>query len=78
MADQSSSPDVTIRLSIRQRECLRLAALGLTAAQSARQLGIAERTVREHLFAARQKLGASSTTQAVHTALQKGLLEKEP
>jgi len=78
MADLSSSPDLTVRLSVRQRECLRLAALGYTAVQSARRLGISPRTVREHLFAARQKLGASSTTQAVHIAQQKGLLEIAP
>lgn len=66
-----------ISLSPRQKECLRLIAEGNTASAAAQRLKISTRMVRYHLFAARSKLQALSTPQAVHLASQLGLLDKE-
>jgi DNA-binding CsgD family transcriptional regulator len=62
-------------LSRRQKECLRLIAEGNTARSIATQLGISIRMVRFHLSAARIKLNAVSTSQAVHIAAKKLLLD---
>lgn len=53
------------KLSDRQRECLTLAADGLTSAGIAKQLGISPRTVDEHLALACGLLGVRTRTQAV-------------
>jgi DNA-binding CsgD family transcriptional regulator len=57
------------RLTPRQNELLRLLAAGRTNTQIARQLGIAEGTVRTHLENIYDKLGVSSRTAAVTRAL---------
>jgi DNA-binding CsgD family transcriptional regulator len=62
-------------LSLRQKECLRLIAEGNTARSIAAQLGISIRMVRFHLSAARIKLNAVSTSQAVHIAAKEHLLD---
>ncbi|MDQ1153080.1 helix-turn-helix transcriptional regulator [Brevundimonas sp. SORGH_AS_0993] len=53
------------RLSDRQRECLDLAALGLTSARIGDRLGLSPRTVDEHLMAACRLLGVRTRIQAV-------------
>ncbi len=53
------------RLTPRQWELLRLVATGHTNAQIARQLGVAEGTVRIHLGNVYQRLGVPSRTAAV-------------
>ncbi|MEH6698007.1 MAG: helix-turn-helix transcriptional regulator [Brevundimonas sp.] len=53
------------RLSDRQRECLDLAALGLTSARIGDRLGLSPRTVDEHLMAACRVLGVRTRIQAV-------------
>ncbi|WP_292023723.1 MULTISPECIES: helix-turn-helix transcriptional regulator [unclassified Brevundimonas] len=58
----SSSCD---RLSARQRECLGLAALGLTSAMIGDRIGLSPRTVDEHLMAACRILGVRTRVQAV-------------
>ncbi|MDP2964433.1 MAG: helix-turn-helix transcriptional regulator [Pelolinea sp.] len=63
------------RLSQRQKECLRMVAEGHTARSIAARLGISIRMVRFHLKAAREKLNAVSTSQAVHIAAKGRLLE---
>jgi DNA-binding CsgD family transcriptional regulator len=70
-----SNPLLQSVLSFRQRECLRLIAEGYTARSIALQLGISIRMVRFHLKAAREKLNALSTSQAVHIAAIQHLLE---
>ncbi len=62
-------------LSQRQKECLRLTAEGNTARAIAARLGISIRMVRFHLSAARSKLQAVSTIQAVHIAAKEHLIE---
>ena len=62
-------------LSKRQKECLRLTAEGNTARSIAARLGISIRMVRFHLSAARIKLQAVSTIQAVHIAAKERLID---
>jgi len=56
------------RLTSRQWELMRLVAAGLTNAQIARQLGVAEGTVRIHLGNVYARLKVSSRTAAVARA----------
>jgi DNA-binding CsgD family transcriptional regulator len=56
------------RLTPRQWELLRLVAAGHTNAQIARQLGVAEGTVRIHLGNVYERLGVSSRTAAIARA----------
>ena len=53
------------RLSARQRECLELAADGLTSFGIGERLGISPRTVDEHLLMACAALGVRTRIQAV-------------
>ena len=52
-------------LSTRQRDCLALAARGLTSAAIGERLGISGRTVDDHLMRACRTLGVRSRVQAV-------------
>ena len=52
-------------LSARQRDCLRLAARGLTSSQIAAQLGLSPRTIDEHIALACRQLGVRTRIQAV-------------
>ncbi|RIA46343.1 DNA-binding CsgD family transcriptional regulator [Hephaestia caeni] len=70
-----SVADWVPRLSKREIQCLRLAAVGKTIAQSGKDLGISERTVEYHLRNASDKLGAPSKLRAVVLALAQGLAE---
>jgi DNA-binding CsgD family transcriptional regulator len=67
-------PPKDIRLSRRQKQCLLLTVEGWTADAIAVELGISTRMVRWHLRAVRERLGAVSTSQAVHLAVKRGLL----
>ncbi|TGX48729.1 LuxR family transcriptional regulator [Sphingomonas gei] len=60
------------RLSNRELECLRLAALGQTVDESGQTLGISGRTVEFHLRNSLEKLGASSKLRAVVLAFGAG------
>ena len=57
----SASPT---KMSEREEEVLRLVASGLANKQIARQLGIAERTVKAHLTNIFQRIGVTDRTQA--------------
>ncbi len=63
-----------IRLSMREREVLLLAAEGRTGKQSADALKLSVSAVRLYTSNAMQKLGASNKTQAVAIAFRKGLI----
>ncbi|MBM3136807.1 MAG: helix-turn-helix transcriptional regulator [Chloroflexi bacterium] len=63
------------QLSLRQKQCLQMIAKGMTTAAIAVHLGISGRMVGFHLRAAREKLGAISTAQAVHLASKQGWLD---
>ncbi|HEY6780661.1 MAG TPA: LuxR C-terminal-related transcriptional regulator [Thermoleophilaceae bacterium] len=58
----------SLGLTGRQAETLRWIALGRSAADAARAMGIAERTVHKHLQAVYAKLGVTSRSQAAATA----------
>ena len=68
-----ASPEL-IPLTDREREVLRLLAQGLQNKEIAGHLHISERTVKFHVSAILDKLGAGNRTEAVHLAAQHGLL----
>jgi DNA-binding NarL/FixJ family response regulator len=61
-------------LSARERGVLRLVAAGLSNRQIGETLSIAERTVKFHVTAIFNKLGADNRAQAVALAAERGLL----
>lgn len=61
-------------LTKRQREILRWTALGLSNKEIARELGISERTVKEHMSLLFARLGASTRAEAIACAAARGLL----
>ncbi len=68
-----AQPEPAVVLTQRQIEVLQLLAEGRSNAQMALALGIAERTVKAHLGAVFQALGADSRTRALVRARQLGL-----
>jgi len=62
-------------LSEREREVLRLIALGHTNAEIAEQLYLSIRTVESHRAHIQQKLRLSGRAELVHYALERGLVE---
>ena len=62
-------------LSRRQCEVLACAARGLTRAETALELSIAEETVAVYLARAKRKLGARNTTAAVVEALRRNQIQ---
>ena len=62
------------RLSAREREVLRLVAHGRSNKEIASALDIAERTVKFHVTAIFNKLGAENRAQAVALAMERGLV----
>ncbi|HEY4457989.1 MAG TPA: response regulator transcription factor [Pseudonocardiaceae bacterium] len=69
-------PSVSVPLSAREVEVLRLVGRGLTNAEIGRQLYIGEATVKTHLLRAFTKLGVSDRTAAVTTAMAQGVLDE--
>lgn len=65
---------VHIPLTIRERDVLAWVARGKSAWEIGEILGIAKRTVDEHVQTACRKLNAVNRTQAVVTALRRGLI----
>ncbi len=61
-------------LSTRQTEILQLIADGLTTKQVARDLGITQKTVHNHLNAIYRKLDTQSLTHAVLSAVRLGII----
>jgi DNA-binding NarL/FixJ family response regulator len=61
-------------LSARERGVLRLVAAGMSNRQIAQALSISERTVKFHVTAVFNKLGAENRAQAVAIAAERGLL----
>ena len=62
------------KLTTRELDVLRLLADGLPHEQIGSRLGITAETVRSHVRKASARLGASTRTQAVATALRLGLI----
>jgi DNA-binding NarL/FixJ family response regulator len=65
-------------LSARERSVVRLVAAGLSNRQIAQTLAISERTVKFHVTAILNKLGADNRAQAVALAAERGLLPGIP
>jgi LuxR family quorum-sensing system transcriptional regulator SolR len=63
-------------LSARERECLQLAARGLTSGQIGAALHIGERTVHQHFSNLLAKLGAANRHEAIAKATAAGLIER--
>ena len=61
---QRSSSATPAKMSDREEEVLRLVASGLANKAIARELGIAERTVKAHLTSIFQRIGVTDRTQA--------------
>lgn len=64
----------TLVLTGRERQCLHLVSQGLTTAEIARRLGLAQNTAAQHLAAARRRCGVSSSMAAVVVARAQGLV----
>jgi len=64
-------------LSEREREALALSATSGTVAEIADRLGLTEGTVRNHLSAAIQKVGARNRAEAARLAAEKGWLDPD-
>lgn len=61
-------------LSNRERQCLTMAASGLTGEDIALKLSISPRTVQNHFDSIRSKLGAANRQEAVFKAAQRGYI----
>ncbi|WP_102959374.1 LuxR family transcriptional regulator [Mangrovicella endophytica] len=61
-------------LSLRERDCLKLAMLGKTSSEIGTILSLSEATVSQYLSAATRKVNASNRTHAVALAAQLGYL----
>jgi DNA-binding NarL/FixJ family response regulator len=69
----TSAPDGAEQLTRREREVLALIASGHSNKRIARELDIAEKTVKTHVGHILAKLGVSDRTQAALLAVQRGL-----
>jgi DNA-binding NarL/FixJ family response regulator len=75
MATGDESPEDGIALSEREREVVRLIAMGHTNPQIAEQLHVAERTVKTYRARAVEKLGFSSRAEITSYARRTGLVD---
>ncbi|HET7709156.1 MAG TPA: LuxR C-terminal-related transcriptional regulator [Sphingomicrobium sp.] len=74
LVDRRSSATARVRtLSPRQREILALVAGGLLNKQIAFRLGISEKTVKMHRALMLDRLGASTSAEAIRLAVEAGL-----
>ena len=73
LVERMTAPDMTSR----EREVLRLMALGRSNQEIGTQLFITEGTVKAHVNSILTKLGVSDRTQAVTTALRRGIIQLE-
>lgn len=69
---QSNAAD---KLTPREREVLRLIALGHTSVEIARKLGLSPRTIETHRARIHRKLGLETRAELVHYALRHDLLQ---
>jgi DNA-binding NarL/FixJ family response regulator len=75
LEEKGADLDPASRLTLRQREILRLLADGLSAKQIARVLDISQRTVESHKYSMMQVLGITSSAELIRFALQSGIHE---
>lgn len=72
---EAQEREVAGSLSPREREVLRWTAAGRRQADIAETLGLSGRTVENHLRRARLRLGATTTAQAIRSAIRSGEIE---
>ena len=79
MAQKSAEADELpiIELSERELEILRLIARGYTNKVISEQLNLSNNTIKYHNKNILQKLNAHNRTEAVITAIRKGLIDRE-
>jgi DNA-binding NarL/FixJ family response regulator len=63
-----------VDLTPREKEVLRCITQGCTNREIAGELGVAEKTVRMHVSAVLEKMGARDRTQATIYAIQRGVV----
>ncbi len=68
-------PSGLTQLTPRQREVLRLAAMGATYKEIASRLGVTSKTARNHLANLYLQLGVHNRAEAVMSALRLGLVD---
>jgi two-component system, NarL family, response regulator LiaR len=73
--DPQAAEDADRGLTGREREVLELVARGLSNKLIARELGIAEKTVKTHVSSILGKLGVTDRTQAALVAVRRGWVE---
>jgi two-component system, NarL family, response regulator LiaR len=73
--DARAAEDANLGLTGREREVLELVARGLSNKLIARELGIAEKTVKTHVSSILGKLGVTDRTQAALLAVRRGWVE---
>lgn len=73
----TSDPNLEL-LSTRQTEILQMIADGLSTKQVARELGITQKTVHNHLNAIYRRLDTQSLTHAVLSAVRLGIIDLRP
>jgi len=75
MLDVATTTDSSDLLSDRQTEILQMIADGLSTKQVARELGITQKTVHNHLNAIYRRLDTQSLTHAVLSAVRLGIID---
>ena len=75
---QGGSQTTSVALTRREREVLALVGRGLANKQIARELAIAEKTVKTHVSHVLSKLGLADRTQAALYAVREGLVDPGP
>jgi two-component system, NarL family, response regulator LiaR len=75
LVEEKSNSPVSEPLTEREREVLKLAAVGMTNRGIGAQLSISDRTVQGHLASIYAKLNVGSRTEAVTKALQMGAIQ---
>ena len=76
-AADTAGPNLDL-LSTRQTEILQMIADGLSTKQVARELGITQKTVHNHLNAIYRRLDTQSLTHAVLSAVRLGIIDLRP
>ena len=73
---QAKEPSSDEQLTERERQVLRMIAMGYTNAQISEQLFLSVRTIESHRARIQQKLGVSGRAELIRYALDHGLIER--
>jgi len=76
LVDAIAAPEPDL-LTPREREVLALVARGMSNKRIARELGLAEKTVKTHVSHVLAKLGAADRTEAAEHAVREGLIGRK-